>query len=181
MSEGIERLDTSPKIDTTGWKSYLINFLNWFDKPLEKISANIIIIFIFSMIYGFIILNSEEEDQFKTIEDVVYFTFTTHFTVGFGDKSPKSRLGRIVMMVHVFFVWMVNMVPMGLQEIMNLSENLDKDTKRKKMHHDRLKQLIQTKTSKLEKSIRRRSKQTMPMPLTEARHAVGLDFDNIGI
>ena len=175
MSENIERQETgSPQLDTSGWKGYFISFLNLFDKPLEKIGANVILIIIFSIIYSLIMLNDEREDHFNTIEDVIYFTVTTHFTVGFGDLSPQTTMGRIAMILHVFLVWVVNMVPLGLEEIMKLSEQVQEEEKRKKNIEKRKRAMIERKTSKLAESIRfknRRSNQIQPEGLTSASSA----------
>lgn len=33
--------------------------------------------------------------------DVMYFTITTQSTIGYGDISPRSKVAKIIMMIHI--------------------------------------------------------------------------------
>jgi hypothetical protein len=71
---------------------------------------HIIIYIIFSLIYIQL-----DETHFigvkkKSIHDKLYFSATTHTTVGYGDISPKSRLCRNITMLHSFLVLAVNVL-----------------------------------------------------------------------
>ena len=72
------------------------------------IYANFIILFIFSIIY-WIYGTSENftfQPQFGANDQISYisalfYSFTTHSTVGYGDITPKSKLMQIITMFHL--------------------------------------------------------------------------------
>lgn len=66
---------------------------------------NIVCILLFAIAYYFLarLYGSEEDKQnFNSYEDAVYYTTITHFTIGFGDISPKSQVIRRLTMLQVF-------------------------------------------------------------------------------
>ena len=69
---------------------------------------HIICIIIFSVIYYFAAKNfgtKDEKEQFKGPNDCLYFSCITHFTVGFGDITPKSNLLRFLTILQVLFAF----------------------------------------------------------------------------
>jgi hypothetical protein len=72
------------------------------------VQVNGIIFLLFFCIYWLLFkLNREEHFTFDksynmvSVIDVMYFTITTQSTVGYGDISPRSKLAKIVMMIHI--------------------------------------------------------------------------------
>ena len=71
--------------------------------------TQLIVIFLFSIIYY--ITNrfqDEEERLFESYFDCVYFTICTHFTVGYGDISPKTKLHRTLTMIQIITAFIVS-------------------------------------------------------------------------
>lgn len=90
-----------------------LNFiLDKVDEPMEKVFWNIAIIIIWSFCnWGAFNLEGEE----MSYGDAFYYTMTVHFTIGFGDISPKGWLTRFLYYLQIFIVWFINMVPAGLK------------------------------------------------------------------
>jgi len=57
------------------------------------------IIVVFCSVAIFEIEHAVQPDKFRTLFDAVYFTMVTVATVGYGDLSPVSMLGRFLVMV----------------------------------------------------------------------------------
>jgi hypothetical protein len=86
------------------------------DEPHEKFVANIILVIVYSGI-NFYILNIHEKELHNkeyTYFDALYYTVITHFTIGFGDIVPKSVLGKSTTMLHIFMVWIINIIPAAI-------------------------------------------------------------------
>jgi len=77
-----------------------------------KIIINLILLIIFSIINYFILVKYEKQDL--RLNDVIYFTFITHFTVGYGEIVPKSDIGRGFTMLYISLIWIVNLIPYNL-------------------------------------------------------------------
>lgn len=108
-------------------KNILLGFLSMFDTPLEKLFWNIMILLLFSLLYYFFVtVRDNDKERRLTLEEAFYFTFTVHFTVGFGDFSPINLIGRILFIFHVFLVWLINMIPLGLLNLFNNANMTDK-------------------------------------------------------
>lgn len=107
-------------------KSFLLWFLGLFDKPLEKIMWNIIILALFSALYHLFarVKDASGNQRRLTLGEAIYFTFTVHFTVGFGDFVPSNREGKGIYMAHVALVWVVNMVPSGLLDALETTDSV---------------------------------------------------------
>lgn len=71
---------------------------------------HIVLLFVFSLLYHNLSKYSENENdmkKFSNYEQCLYFTFVTHFTVGFGDISPQSSLLRRLCMLHIFLAFLL--------------------------------------------------------------------------
>ena len=77
-----------------------------------KIIINLFLLIIFSIINYFILVKYEKQDL--RLNDVIYFTFITHFTVGYGEIVPKSDIGRGFTMLYISLIWIVNLIPYNL-------------------------------------------------------------------
>ena len=66
---------------------------------------HIVIFLIFAILY-YILKQPEDEESLQTIEDALYFSIVTHFTVGFGDISPKSKVLRRLSMIQILLAFM---------------------------------------------------------------------------
>ncbi len=96
-------------------KSILIFILGWFDRPLERIIRNIILLAIFSTLYYFSLrIEDNGVERSLSVEEAIYYAFTVHFTLGFGGFNPSNRWGRVMYAIHVSLVWLINLVPLGV-------------------------------------------------------------------
>ena len=71
---------------------------------------SVVCILIFSCVYYFAAKwygSEKDKRNFRSYEDVLYYTTITHFTVGFGDIAPESPMLRRLTILHVitsFFI-----------------------------------------------------------------------------
>jgi len=49
----------------------------------------------------------EDKDSLKNFEDALYFSVVNHFTVGFGDITPKSKLLRRLCMIQILIAFIL--------------------------------------------------------------------------
>jgi hypothetical protein len=70
------------------------------------IIVNLLIVIIFTSIYyklgtnEHFYFNNEPKQTKLTLLNALYFTFITHFTIGYGDIVPKSNLLRCIIMIQ---------------------------------------------------------------------------------
>jgi len=79
------------------------------DNIQDYLLTQLIVIILFSIIYY--ITNrfqDEEERLFESYFDCIYFTIVTHFTVGYGDISPKTKLHRTITMFQIITAFIVS-------------------------------------------------------------------------
>lgn len=68
-----------------------------------------IIIILFSFIYYLTnYLDNQYEHIFDNYLDCIYFTVVTHFTVGYGDISPKTKLHKILTMLQIITAFVIS-------------------------------------------------------------------------
>lgn len=68
-----------------------------------------IVIMLFSVIYYYTnTLDNQHEKLFDTYLDCIYFTIVTHFTVGYGDISPKTKLHKILTMMQIIIAFLIS-------------------------------------------------------------------------
>ena len=78
-------------------------------KYSENFYIHLFIIFIFTNLYYFLAPYSNEEDSkefSESWERDLYYTVITHFTIGFGDITPKSKLFRRLTMCQVILAFL---------------------------------------------------------------------------
>jgi hypothetical protein len=66
--------------------------------------AHLFVIVAFTLLYMMMSPShgtDEDKENFSNFADSLYYTTITHFTVGFGDVSPKSKLLRALTMIQV--------------------------------------------------------------------------------
>ena len=51
--------------------------------------------------------NEEDEKNFNNVFETLYYTTIVHFTIGFGDIVPKSKILRMFTMLHVFLTFLL--------------------------------------------------------------------------
>ena len=71
---------------------------------------HIVLLVVFSLLYHNLSKYSKNENdikKFSSYEQCLYFTFVTHFTVGFGDIAPQSTLLRRLCMLHIFLSFLL--------------------------------------------------------------------------
>lgn len=69
-----------------------------------------IIVFVTFAILYHILKQEEDKKTITSFEDALYFSIVTHFTVGFGDITPKSKILRRLSMCQILaaFFFFVN-------------------------------------------------------------------------
>lgn len=69
-----------------------------------------IIVFVTFAILYHILKQEEDKKTITSFEDALYFSIVTHFTVGFGDITPKSKTLRRLSMCQILaaFFFFVN-------------------------------------------------------------------------
>jgi uncharacterized membrane protein len=69
---------------------------------------HVLCIILFSYIY-FIVAQKQgskkDKENFQSLEDSLYYTTITHFTIGFGDISPESKIMRRITMVQALIAF----------------------------------------------------------------------------
>ena len=65
---------------------------------------HILIVLVFSVIYYYLQVK-EEGDSLKSLEEALYFSVVNHFTVGFGDITPKSKRLRRLCMIQILLAF----------------------------------------------------------------------------
>lgn len=71
---------------------------------------HIILIIIFTIIFNLYspyCNNDEDKKNFTSFFQTFYFTTVTHFTVGFGDITPKSNVLRSFTICHIFLTFLL--------------------------------------------------------------------------
>lgn len=90
----------------------LYNILKLNKNKLIYIYVNLILIFVFSLIYWFFgtPTNLTFGEQFTNSEknlsylSALYYACTTHSTVGYGDITPKSKLMQCITIIHLIIL-----------------------------------------------------------------------------
>ena len=75
----------------------------------KNIFIHLFIIFIFTNLYFLLAPYSDDNDNKEfgeSWERNLYFSTMTHFTIGFGDIAPKSKLFRRLTMCHVILAFL---------------------------------------------------------------------------
>ena len=88
-------------------KTLEIHFIK-FLKQNEFLLHHLVLIFIFSNIYYITAKkygSKEDKENFTNYSDSLYYTTITHFTVGFGDISPKSKILKYLTMIQVILAY----------------------------------------------------------------------------
>jgi hypothetical protein len=89
----------------------MYNILKLTKNKLTYIYVNLLLIFIFSIIYWYYGTpeNLTFGPQFSYNDNIsylsaLYFTCTTHSTVGYGDITPKSKFMQTIIIIHLIIL-----------------------------------------------------------------------------
>ena len=74
-------------------------------KDTKKIISNLVILCIAFGLHSFYIL--QEDSEFNIIKKL-YHTFIVHTTIGYGDISPSSSIGKVINIIHPLSVYIFN-------------------------------------------------------------------------
>lgn len=88
-----------------------MGILGFFDDALEKFLWNLVLMLIFAGIYFITFDTFEEKDNKLSLTDSIYFSGISHFTLGYGDITPKSKITRMIVVFHALLVWSIALVP----------------------------------------------------------------------
>jgi hypothetical protein len=64
----------------------------------------VIFLFIYSLLYKLdkeFHFNYDKSYNMTSVIDVIYFTIATQTTIGYGDITPRSKLAKICMIIHI--------------------------------------------------------------------------------
>ena len=64
-----------------------------------------VMVFIFFAVLYHYFKQEEDKESLKTFEDALYFSIVNHFTVGFGDITPKSKTLRRLCMLQIILAF----------------------------------------------------------------------------
>ena len=76
-------------------------------KDMKKIISNLVILCIAFGLHSFYIL--KESNEFNIIKKL-YHTFIVHTTIGYGDISPSSSIGKFINIIHPLSVYILNTI-----------------------------------------------------------------------
>lgn len=65
---------------------------------------HVVIFLVFAVLYH-VFKGEEDKESLKTMEDALYFSVVNHFTVGFGDITPKSKTLRRLCMLQILLAF----------------------------------------------------------------------------
>ena len=85
-------------------------FFKIIKKQNKLLFSHIITIILFSIIYYYIAPikgSKKDQENFQNMEDSIYYTTLTHFTVGFGDILPESKIMRRLTVVQVLIAFIL--------------------------------------------------------------------------
>ena len=90
----------------------LFNFIkNLNRKDLSKyLAVQFITIIVFSIIYyvtNYIL--KENKKTFVSYLDTIYFTIVTHFSVGYGDITPKNKLHKLLAIIQIITSFIISL------------------------------------------------------------------------
>lgn len=69
--------------------------------------ANLVLAFVFAGIYRGIQEYNGDFENLTEPFDYFYFSWITQSTIGYGDHSPKTELGKVAVCAQSFTFWMV--------------------------------------------------------------------------
>lgn len=88
-------------------KNSMINLLK---KQNEFLPFHLLLILVFSLFFYFYSPytdNTQDIENYKEYFQTLYYTMITHFTIGFGEITPKSKSLRMATMIHVFLTFLL--------------------------------------------------------------------------
>ena len=86
------------------------NLWNIFKRQNQFFFHHIVLILIFSSVVYYLpdrFKTKTDIENFSTWENCIYYSTLTHFTVGFGDITPKSSVMRGLTIIHVLMAFLL--------------------------------------------------------------------------
>lgn len=76
-----------------------------------NLTYHLVVIVFFSILYYVLAITGlaadEEDERFDSLGNCVYYTIVTHFTIGYGDISPKTPLYKTICCLQIFIAFML--------------------------------------------------------------------------
>lgn len=74
-----------------------------------NLQYHLLVIIVFSFIYYNIAQNNSEDDenylQFRDYGSCLYYTIITHFTIGYGDISPRTDIMKVMCCIQIILAF----------------------------------------------------------------------------
>ena len=86
------------------------NLWNVFKKQNQFFFHHIVLVVFFSLLVYYLpsrFKTKADEENFSNLENCVYYSVMTHFTVGFGDITPQSPVMRALTIIHVLMAFLL--------------------------------------------------------------------------
>jgi hypothetical protein len=85
-------------------------FINNLIKKNTNFHYHLITIVLFSVLYYQLSIGKlvgKEDKQFDNYGSALYYTIVTHFTIGYGDISPKGTILRILCCIQIIIAFLI--------------------------------------------------------------------------
>jgi len=86
-------------------------FFNELMKKNVNFQYHAVVIIVFSILYYALskgnLVGDDEDERFQDYGSTLYYTVVTHFTIGYGDISPKSAILRILCCCQIVLAFLL--------------------------------------------------------------------------
>ena len=93
--------------------------MQYVNEPHEKFLANVILMFIFWVVYYVLYITDEtamivnkdvilnKETNKLDVFDFAWFSTLTQFGITFGDITPRSKMCKLLIIIHAILAWYI--------------------------------------------------------------------------
>lgn len=84
-------------------------FINNLVSSNMNLQYHLVTIFVFSLLYHLLakssVISDQEDERFQDYGSTLYYTIVTHFTIGYGDISPKTPALRLLCCLQIILAF----------------------------------------------------------------------------